>query len=106
MTQDIFGKLSGVKGYISKALSDLLWSNGIQIITKLRKNMKKFNISQADKIMLHKIAIIKCVDDELKNICKLQQTRHRSVNNFSDKYQKYPLYLSFLPEKALPEHRS
>ncbi|MEO7212000.1 MAG: IS982 family transposase [Mucilaginibacter sp.] len=82
MTQDIFGKLFGDKGYISKALADLLWGNGIQMITKPRKNMKEFNISQADKIMLRKRAIIECVNDELKNICKLQHTRHRSVNNF------------------------
>ncbi|HEY4327507.1 MAG TPA: IS982 family transposase [Mucilaginibacter sp.] len=82
MTQDIFGKLFGDKGYISKALADLLWGNGIQMITKPRKNMKDFNISQADKIMLRKRAIIECVNDELKNICKLQHTRHRSVNNF------------------------
>ncbi len=82
MTQDIFGKLFGDKGYISKALADLLWGNGIQMITKPRKNMKEFNISQEDKIMLRKRAIIECVNDELKNICKLQHTRHRSVNNF------------------------
>lgn len=82
MTQDIFGKLFGDKGYISKALADLLWGNGIQMITKPRKNMKAFNISQTDKIMLRKRAIIECVNDELKNICKLQHTRHRSINNF------------------------
>jgi hypothetical protein len=82
MTQDIFGKLFGDKGYISKALADLLWGNGIQMITKPRKNMKDFNISQTDRIMLRKRAIIECVNDELKNICKLQHTRHRSVNNF------------------------
>lgn len=82
MTQQIFGKLFGDKGYISKALADLLWGNGIQMITKPRKNMKDFNISQADKIMLRKRAVIECVNDELKNICKLQHTRHRSVNNF------------------------
>ena len=82
MTQDIFGKLFGDKGYISKALADLLWGNGIQMITKPRKNMQDFNISQADTIMLRKRAIIECVNDELKNICKLQHTRHRSVNNF------------------------
>ena len=82
MTQDIFGKLFGDKGYISKALAELLWGNGIQMITKPRKNMKEFNIPQEDKIMLRKRALIECVNDELKNICKLQHTRHRSVNNF------------------------
>lgn len=45
--------------------------------------MKGLNLSQTDKIMLRKRAIIECVNfDELKNIYKLQHTRHRSVNNF------------------------
>ncbi len=42
MTEHIFGKLFGDKGYIFKALADLLWGNGIQMITKPRKNMKHF----------------------------------------------------------------
>jgi hypothetical protein len=29
MTEDLFGKLIGDKGYISKALTDLLWCNGV-----------------------------------------------------------------------------
>jgi hypothetical protein len=37
MTQEVFGKLFGDKGYISKALSDLLWGNGIPMITKPAK---------------------------------------------------------------------
>jgi hypothetical protein len=82
MTEDLFGKLIGDKGYISKALADLLWDNGVQLIAKPRENMKSINQSQQDKILLRKRAIIECVNDELKNICKLQHTRHKSVNNF------------------------
>ncbi|MEM6643351.1 MAG: transposase, partial [Bacteroidota bacterium] len=78
----IFGKLFADKGYISKALSDLLFGNGIQLIAKPKKNMKKQNLSQADKILLRKRAIIESVYDELKNICKIQHTRHRCLNNF------------------------
>lgn len=63
-------------------MADILWGNGIQMVTKPRKNMKGMNLSQIDKIMLRKRASIECVNDELKNICKLQYTRHRSVNNF------------------------
>lgn len=99
MTQDIFGKLFGDKGYISKALADLLWGNGIQIITKPRKNMKDFNISQADRIMLRKRAIIECVNDELKNICKLQHTRHRSINNFLMNMMGVLCAYHFFPKK-------
>lgn len=97
MTEQIFGKSFGDKGYMSKALADLLWGNGIQMVTKPRKNMKDFNISQADKIMLRKRAITRMVNDELKNICKLQHTRHRSVNNFLNEHHGRTLCLSFLP---------
>jgi hypothetical protein len=34
MTREIFGRLFGDKGYISKALSDILFDNGIQLITQ------------------------------------------------------------------------
>ena len=44
MTKDIFGKLFGDKGYISKALAELLFQDGIQLMTKVRKNMKKQNL--------------------------------------------------------------
>lgn len=52
MTKDIFGKLFGDRGYISKALSELLYQDGIQLITKVRKNMKKQNLSPEDAILL------------------------------------------------------
>lgn len=82
MTENLFGKLFGDKGYISQALSALLFGNGIQLIAKPRKNMKNQNISANDRIILRKRAIIECVNDELKNLCKLEHSRHRSINNF------------------------
>jgi hypothetical protein len=82
MTKDIFGKLFGDKGYVSKALSELLFEDGIQLITKVRKNMKKQNLSSEDQILLRKRALIESVNDELKNICKIEHSRHRSVTGF------------------------
>ena len=82
MTEHIFGKLFGDKGYISKALSELLFNDGIQLITKVRKNMKQQNLSSQDQILLRKRALIESVNDELKNICKIEHSRHRSVNGF------------------------
>ena len=66
MTKEIFGKLFGDKGYISQALSELLFQDGIQLITKVRKNMKKQNLSDADAILLRKRALVESVNDELK----------------------------------------
>ena len=54
MTREIFGKLFGDKGYISKALSDLLFGNRIQLITTVRKNMKEKAFSNEEKIVLRK----------------------------------------------------
>ncbi len=77
-----FGKLFGDKGYISKALSELLFQDGIQRVTKDRKNMKKQNLSDGDAILLRKRALVESVNDGLKNICKIEHTRHRSVTGF------------------------
>ena len=82
MTKDIFGKLFGDKGYISKALKQLLFDDGIQLITKVRKNMKTQNLSDTDAILLRKRALVESVNDELKNICKIEHTRHRSIKGF------------------------
>lgn len=82
MTKDIFGKLFGDKGYISKALKQLLFEDGIQLITKVRKNMKTQNISDIDAILLRKRALVESVNDELKNICKVEHSRHRSIKGF------------------------
>ena len=35
-----------------------------------------------DRILLRKRAIIESVNDQLKNLCQIEHTRHRSVNNF------------------------
>lgn len=45
MTKEIFGKLFGDKGYIGKALSDLLFGDGVQLITAVRTNMKQKALS-------------------------------------------------------------
>ncbi len=82
MTKNIFGYLIGDKGYISKALSELLFNDGIQLLTKVRRNMKGQSMTANEKILLRKRALIECVNDELKNICKLEHTRHRSVDGF------------------------
>nr|WP_245546797.1 transposase [Pseudopedobacter saltans] len=43
---------------------------------------------------------IECVNDELKNICKLQHTRHRSINNSLMNTMGRTLCLSFFPKKT------
>ena len=78
----IYGKLVGDKGYISQDLFRELFVNDIQLITKIRNNMKNSLMSVADKVYLRKRAVIESVNDELKNIAQIEHSRHRSVNNF------------------------
>lgn len=80
--KQIFGKLFGDKGYISKKLNQLLFVDGIQLITSIRNNMKNSLMEMSDKIHLRKRSVIETVNDELKNICQIEHSRHRSPGNF------------------------
>ena len=42
-------------------------------------------MSQSDKLLFRKRAIIETVNDELKNIAQAEHSRHRSIEN-SDKH--------------------
>ena len=82
MTEDIFGKLFGDRGYISQKLFEELYERGLQLITKPKRNMKNKLVKMIDKILLRKRALIESVNDQLKNICQIEHSRHRSVWNF------------------------
>ena len=82
LTYQIFGKLFGDKGYISKTLKKNLMEKGVELITKVRKNMKEVSLADFDKLMLRKRAIVESVIDQLKNISQIEHTRHRSIINF------------------------
>lgn len=78
----IFGKIYGDKGYLGKDLFDKLFVDGIHLVTKIRKNMKKKTLDFMDKVYLRKRAIIESVNDVLKNCCQIEHSRHRSFDNF------------------------
>lgn len=78
----LFGKLIADRGYISQPLFEqLLDTFGVQLITKLRKNMKNRLLPLIDKLLLRKRAVIESVVDQLKNISQIEHTRHRSPIN-------------------------
>ena len=58
-----------------------MWAEGLQLITKQKKNMKNKLMPWLDKLLLRKRALIECVNDQLKNISQIEHTRHRSVVN-------------------------
>jgi len=76
------GRLFGDRGYISAPLTQLLFEQGLHLITKLRKNMKNRLIHLSDKLLLRKRAIIESIIDQLKNISQIEHSRHRSPTNF------------------------
>lgn len=80
--EDLFGKLFGDRGYISQALHDLLWPQGVELITKIRKNMKNRLMPLWEKLMLRKRSLIETINDQLKNISQIEHSRHRSVVGF------------------------
>jgi hypothetical protein len=95
----IYGKLFGDKGYISQTLFEKLFIDGIHLITKLRKNMKNSLMHMSDKILLRKRALVETVCDELKNICQIEHTRHRSQEGFIINLLSGMIAYSYLPKK-------
>lgn len=83
LVKNLVGKLIGDKGYISQKLFTKLYQQGLQLVTKIKKNMQNKLISITDKLLLRKRAIIESVNDQLKNISQVEHTRHRSVWNFA-----------------------
>jgi len=95
----IWGKLYGDKGYVSKPLAETLFNNGIHFVTGIRKNMKNQLMPLFDKIMLRKRSIIETINDQLKNICMVEHSRHRSFHNFVNNILAAIIAYSFLPKK-------
>lgn len=93
------GKLYADKGYISKALTEVLFVDGIHLITQIRNKMKNVLMEMKDKILLRKRSVIETINDELKNICSIEHSRHRSFKNFITNIISGLIAYSFFPKK-------
>ena len=82
MAKSLFGNLYADKGYLSKKLADKLREAGLQLLTKVRRNMKPVKHTAQDAAILRRRSLIETVFDELKNLCQIEHTRHRSTSNF------------------------
>ena len=80
ITQNIFGKLLADKGYIG--LFERLYERGIQLIHKIKSNMKNKLMEMFDKLLLKKRGTIESVINILKNTFNIEHSRHRSPINF------------------------
>lgn len=79
----LFGKMYADKGYIGKEFAQKMKDKGVDIVTRVRKNMKAVEQSDFDRVLLRKRSLVETVFDELKNLCQIEHTRHRSLQNFA-----------------------
>ena len=61
--------------------------------------MKNSMMNLHDKILLRKRSVIETVNDELKNVCNIEHTRHRSVDNFATNLLDGLIAYNLLPKK-------
>jgi transposase len=84
LVRRLFGRLFGDKGDLSAPLAEHLFlAQGLRLITKLRKNMRNQLLEFSDRLLLRKRALIETIFDQLKNICQIEHSRHRSPRNFA-----------------------
>ena len=82
LVKRLFGKLFGDMAYLSQPVFEQLMQQGVQLITKLKSNMKNKLMVMTDKLLLRKRSIIETINDQLKNISQIEHSRHRSPINF------------------------
>lgn len=80
--KNLKGLGAGDKGYISKQKTEELAKQGLEFVTRLRKNMKKKILTPFQKFFLSKRGIVETVIEQLKSICQIEHSRHRSPVNF------------------------
>ena len=83
LCQGLFGLLFADKGYIAQWLTEALAEQGIRLVTTLKKRMKPVPRTAFEKAVLRRRSLIETVFDQLKNLCQIEHTRHRSVANFA-----------------------
>lgn len=95
----IFGKLFGDRGDISQKLFEQFYGQGLILISRTRKNMKRRLLPLWDQLMLRKRSLIETVNDQLKNICQIEHSRHRSIWNFLVNLLAGLVAYRYLPKK-------
>jgi hypothetical protein len=81
LMEGLKGWLFADKGYIGEELIQKLRQQAIELFTKVKKNMKKRIMTPAQRQMLKKRGLVETVIDQLKNVCQIEHTRHRSPIN-------------------------
>jgi len=82
LASNIHGILAADKGYLGAPLTQALYLKGIRLITSIRKNMKKVTRTKFEWYVLQHRSLIETVNDQLKNLCQIEHSRHRSETGF------------------------
>lgn len=82
LTKGITGLMAGDKEYVSKKHEDELKKQELTLITKLKKNMKKKMSTAFEQFFLAPRNLIETVIEQLKSICHIEHSLHRSPLNF------------------------
>ena len=61
----------------------------MELITSIPNNKRNILMLMSDKILSQKTSVIETVNDELKNSCKVEHSRHRSVINLIEVIIEY-----------------
>lgn len=93
------GKLYADKSYVSQKLTEVLFVDGLHLVTHIRNNMKNVLMEMKDKVLLRKRSVIETINDKLKNICSIEHSRHRSFGNFITNLIAGLIAYCFFPKK-------
>lgn len=77
-SSNLKGKLFGDRGYIGENWKVRLAEMGVQLITRIKRNMKPQALDPLDRAVLRKRGIIESPFNLMKSQFDLEHTRHRS----------------------------
>ena len=77
----LHGSHYGDRGYISKDLRERLHKQGVNLVYKVRKNMKPLEVSVSDEVLLKKRMLIESVIRVMKTQTQVEHTWHRCFKN-------------------------
>ncbi len=81
LTKNLLGKLFGDKGYLGKNLAKTLLERGLNLMTKVRSNMKRLPMLESDRALLNCRNMVETIIGHIKEFSSLNVPKHRSVTN-------------------------
>jgi Transposase DDE domain len=99
MAKGLWGQLFGDRGYISRALHQALWAQGLALITRLRRTMKPRLMRLWDRRRRRKRFLLEPINEQRKNVSQIEHSRHRSLTGFMVNLVGGLIAYTFQPKK-------